>query len=243
MIKCMKMIRLLHKFIKKSTLLFINCYPKYCLLCFTRTKNVHLICNCCLLQLPYVKKACFACGLKIIGKAVLCGQCLKKSNAFDRIIVPFYYKKPITTLLFQLKFYEKLASLSLFSYFLIKKLKQRQDSLPQVIIPVPLYKKRLKKRGFNQSLELAKILSRALNIRLDRYCCTRIRQTLPQQELNAKARQTNLRHAFKVRNNRIYQHIALVDDVVTTMATVNEIAKCFKKQGTLIVEVWCCARV
>jgi ComF family protein len=236
------MVNRLKKIIQKSAAQLINCYPKYCLLCSRKTKNVYLICNHCLLQLPYVKQACFMCGLKIMGNAVFCGQCLKKSNAFDRVIVPFYYKKPITALLFQLKFHEKLASLSFFSYFLIKKLKQRTDSLPEVIIPVPLHRKRMQTRGYNQSLELAKQLSQALNICLDRHCCQRIKPTRSQQGLNIKIRKKNVRHAFVIRKKIIYQHVAIVDDVMTTMATVNEISKCLKKQGVSIVEVWCCAR-
>jgi len=236
------MVRQLNKTIKKCVTQLINCYPKYCLLCFRKTKNVYLICNHCLLQMPYVKQACFVCGLKIMGSAVLCGQCLKKTNAFDRTVIPFYYKKPITTLLFQLKFHEKLTSLSFFSYFLIEKLKQRTDLLPQVIIPVPLHKKRVQARGYNQSLELAKQLSRALNIRFDRYCCKRIKPTRSQQGLNIKARKKNVTHAFAIRKKIMYQHVAIVDDVMTTMATANEISKCLKKQGVLRVEIWCCAR-
>jgi len=182
------------------------------------------------------------CGLQIVGSAILCGQCLQKSNTIDRATMPFYYEKPITTLLFQLKFYDQLACLSFFSYFLVAKLKQRIGPLPEVIIPVPLHKNRLKTRGYNQSLELAKKLSRLLNIRLDRHCCRRVKITSSQRGLNAKERRKNVKNAFSVKRKLIYQHIALVDDVMTTGATANEVAKCLKEKGASTVEVWCCAR-
>lgn len=156
--------------------------------------------------------------------------------------MPFYYEQPLTTLIFQLKFYEQLSSLNFFNHFLVQRIKDRQTPLPQVLIPVPLHKYQMRKRGYNQALELAKRLSSDLMLKLDRHSCKRVKMTQLQQNLNAKQRLINVANAFTLQSGFSYQHAAVVDDVMTTGSTANEIAKLLKKQGVRVVEVWCCAR-
>jgi ComF family protein len=114
---------------------------------------------------------------------------------------------------------------------------------PDVLIPVPLHSKRLRERGYNQSLELAKRITKQTGIPLNNKACKRIKNTLPQTSLSAEQRQSNLVGAFSViRLKPVWQHIVLIDDVMTTGATVKELASVWLEAGVQRVDVWCCAR-
>ena len=113
---------------------------------------------------------------------------------------------------------------------------------PEVIIPVPLHSSRYRERGFNQSLEIARILSRRLVIPLDYRSCSRIHATQAQTQLDAKERARNLKKAFAITKPLPYTHVAILDDVVTTGATVNELAKMLRQAGVKRIDVWACAR-
>ncbi|MFX6702085.1 ComF family protein, partial [Acinetobacter baumannii] len=92
--------------------------------------------------------------------------------------------------------------------------------LPNIIIPVPLHKTRLQERGFNQAIEIARVLTKKLNISMDKNSCQRIKATKPQTSLPAKQRANNIKNAFKCTSEAPYAHVALLDDVVTTGGTV-----------------------
>ncbi len=116
------------------------------------------------------------------------------------------------------------------------------SELPECIIPVPLHHNRYRQRGFNQSIEIARHLSRQLSIPLDLSSCIRNRDTTHQTDLPAKQRRKNMRQAFSVLNPMPYQHVAIVDDVMTTGATASALAAALKKHGVNRVDVWVCAR-
>ena len=114
---------------------------------------------------------------------------------------------------------------------------------PDVLIPVPLHPKRLRYRGYNQSLELAKCLTRQTGILFNHTACQRIKNTRPQVGLSAFDRQTNIKDAFTVRRLKPHwQHIAIIDDVMTTGGTVKELTNQLINAGVQRVDVWCCAR-
>lgn len=110
------------------------------------------------------------------------------------------------------------------------------------IIPMPMHRHRLKERGFNQALEIAKLLSKILNIKLDYTSCLRIKHTAPQASLKLKDRITNIKGAFSCLQNLQDLNIAIVDDVMTTGASLNELAKTLKQAGAAHVECWVMAR-
>ncbi|WP_428357804.1 ComF family protein [Methyloprofundus sp.] len=111
-----------------------------------------------------------------------------------------------------------------------------------MIIPVPLHPKRYRQRGFNQTLEIGKIISQQLFIPIDNRCCLHIKNTPHQISLSGKQRQKNIKNAFQLQSTPEAQHIAILDDVLTTGATANELAKELKITGVSRVDVWVCAR-
>lgn len=109
------------------------------------------------------------------------------------------------------------------------------------LIPVPLHRRRLRQRGFNQALEIARPLRRH-GYNIDARCCTRTRHTPPQSELPAATRLHNLRDAFRVEKDIVGENIVLIDDVLTTGATLNALAGTLKHAGAARVEAWVIAR-
>jgi predicted amidophosphoribosyltransferase len=142
-------------------------YPRYCLLCRKKTDAIYLVCDPCFKALSQVTQACSVCGAPLFAQASLCGPCIKKVPYFDRTIAPFYYEPPIDRMIAQLKFHDDLSALYFFAHFLSLKIKDRTTPLPEVMIPVPLHKKQMRKRGYNQALELAKSLNRTLNMSIN----------------------------------------------------------------------------
>ena len=114
--------------------------------------------------------------------------------------------------------------------------------LPEAILPVPLHSTRLRERGFNQALELARPMAQALALPLLIHHSQRTRATVAQTSLSAKQRRKNIRGAFQVTQPLPARHIAIVDDVMTTGQTINELAKTLRKAGATHIDVWVCAR-
>jgi len=117
-----------------------------------------------------------------------------------------------------------------------------EDDLPDAILPIPLHKKRLAKRGFNQSLEIVKPFAKSKNIPIISNLVERSKATQTQTHLNKQQRKKNVAACFRLLNQLKYKHIVIVDDVVTTGATTNELAKLLKKSGVEKVGVWSLAR-
>jgi ComF family protein len=119
----------------------------------------------------------------------------------------------------------------------------RHGPRPQVLLPVPLHRGRLLQRGYNQAREIARIWSADLDIPVDRRALTRSRATALQSGLSASQRGHNVRGAFAYSPSQAYRHVAVVDDIVTTGSTVDEITRVLHRQGVEFVEVWALARV
>jgi len=113
---------------------------------------------------------------------------------------------------------------------------------PQVLIPVPLHPSRLGERGYNQALEIARVLARELALPIDNHVCERVAATAPQAGLDEHARRRNIRGAFAVRGPFHWSHVVILDDVVTTGSTVAELARVLRGAGARRVEVWAAAR-
>jgi ComF family protein len=219
-------------------------FPSHCRLCGTATRAVLDLCRSCREDAPWLENVCRQCSfpLPACRDDTLCGRCQKLTPAFDATTALFHYHPPIDYLIKRLKFSNELAISPLLSGLLANRLAARDAPLPALLIPVPLHHTRLRERGFNQSTELARGIGRKLNIRISHRLCTRHRKTAPQSLLTHNARRLNLRNAFTVTADRVPEHIAIIDDVMTTGHTASELARALKRAGAKRVEVWVIAR-
>lgn len=220
---------------------------KQCLLCLSPTHNKHLLCSDCELDLPTNHSFCLICAIPFPAtqtntKSMVCGSCQTKPPVYTASLIPHLYASPIKQLISQLKFHGNLTYVPLLAQSFINNVKHRENNLPDCIIPVPLHKQRLRQRGFNQALELARIIAVNFNIPLDYTLCQRDKSTPFQSGLSAKQRKQNLKNAFTITTPHPYKHVAIFDDVVTTGTTVNELARQLKLSGVEIIEVWAIAR-
>jgi ComF family protein len=220
---------------------------KQCLLCLSPTDNHHLLCSGCEKDLPKNTSYCVICAIpfstrQINEKHLVCGKCQKKPPHYTTSLIPHLYASPLKQLITNLKFHGNLSYAPLLAQGFINSVKHRKNNLPECIIPVPLHGQRLRERGFNQALELARIIEKQLHIPLDYSLCRRNKTTPYQSGLSAKQRKQNLKNAFSVTKSHIYKHVAIFDDVVTTGTTVNELAKQLKQSGVETIEIWAIAR-
>lgn len=222
-------------------------FPARCLLCRLPADQSHDICSACMITLPFYTHGCLQCGAVMaikIPSDTVCGKCLANAHAVDRTISLFDYEPPISNLLARLKFKGDLSVAPLFSQLWQDCIQKyyTKDTLPDCILPVPLHLKRLKERGFNHALEIAKPIARHLKIRCDIKTCIRIKNTAAQSSLPARKRQQNIKHAFALSCVPPFKKVAILDDVMTTGGTVHEISQLLKKSGVERIDVWCCAR-
>jgi ComF family protein len=219
-------------------------FPGQCRLCGSATPGEPHLCTSCRHDLPWLGTACWQCAhpLHASPAHARCGHCQKRSPAFDRAEALFHYRPPVDHLIRRFKFAEELQVGSLLSGLLAAKLAEREGDLPGLLLPVPLHPARLHSRGFNQATEIARHVGRELDIAVDYRLCRRKRNTEAQSLLSPNARRLNLRDAFAVRRPPPVSHVAIIDDVMTTGNTSNELARSLKQAGATRVEVWVIAR-
>jgi len=238
--------------------LFSKLFPSRCIFC-RRTVNTPMlkgqvihphveICTDCFMTLPRNDSCCARCALPLtdeIGAAVLCGRCIKKAPAFDYAYSLFRYEDDVIRLVHQLKFAEKITYARSLGELLLLMWMHRISTVeqqPDCLLPVPLHPARLRQRGFNQSIEIARIMSSRLKIPIEYDAVIRQRKTTSQTGLEARQRQKNIRGAFEVVSEIKANHILIIDDVMTTGSTVNELARVLKKNNVERVGVLSVAR-
>jgi ComF family protein len=220
-------------------------YPPRCVLCGSEGINDRDICATCYRSLPWIGRACEQCAIPLPDYRdgpLKCGRCLHSPPAFDSSLSLFSYKDEAVRLIHRLKFNQKLAYSRLLGGLLVDAVGGQGRPLPGCIVPVPLHPRRLRQRGFNQSIELARPAARAFDLGIDIDSIARVRDTPTQTGLDRNQRGKNIRGAFEVARPPCVRHIALIDDVVTTASTVNELARMLKKAGAERVDVWSIAR-
>jgi len=217
--------------------------PPLCLLCGAAGSDGRDLCAACSADLPPNDRACSGCALPLAASRTgPCGTCLTRPRAFDRAFAPFRYRPPLDRLIHGLKFDGRLSHARLLGDLFADRLAARGAPWPDCIIPVPLHPLRLRERGFNQALELARASARRLRIPLAREGLRRIRHTTPQTRLDARQRRTNPLGAFAPGPLPAGARVALMDDVITTASTVAECARVLRANGAATVEVWAIAR-
>lgn len=231
-------------------------YPPTCVLCGAPGAAGLDLCAGCHADLPLIGPHCARCAQPFSGQknpsgesgsnaAGLCGRCQREPPPFERCTAAFRYEDPLPTLVGSMKFQSKLNLVRLLGELLADALKDESRrpgwQPPAAILPVPLHPQRLRSRGYNQALELARVVSRRLAIPVDSGCCQRRRPTQAQAELNERRRLTNIRGAFEV-TSEVPRQLAILDDVVTTGATVSELARVLKRAGCEQIDIWALAR-
>ncbi len=172
----------------------------------------------------------------------VCGACLADAPHFDETVSAFQYVYPLDRLVQAYKFSANLGLLPLFAEAVARAVGAGNAQRgPVLVIPLPLAPKRLAERGFNQSALLGAQVSKILGLRFEARGMLRVRETPPQTGLNREARLKNVRGAFDC-TQRLDGHVAIVDDVMTTGATLSEAAKVLKKVGAVHVSAWVIAR-
>ena len=226
--------------------------PGVCVVCRRPSGREFDLCRPCQVTLVATDRPCLACALPLPPgdySSPVCGRCLGRTRRMTRTLAAFPYQEPVSTLIARFKYHGGLQHGRVLGILLLEQIREayRDQPLPELLLPVPLHPSRLRERGFNQALVLARQLGAALQIPVAHEHLQRVRQTPPQQGLSARERKRNLRRAFHSHPAADWQHyksIALVDDVVTTMSTVHELARVLRRQCSqeLAVHVWCLAR-
>lgn len=207
------------------------------------------LCAACEDSLPRPLRPCRRCSVELQQDGPWldhCESCLLNPPAFDRCLCGFRYEFPVRELVAAFKFQGNFAAGRTLAQLLAKRLSSAWNNAAStpVLIPVPLHTSRLRERGFNQSVLLARELAMRCNLGLSLQHCRRLRATQSQRGLRAGERSTNLQGAFALAQPRhIFPHVVIVDDVVTTMATVDTLAQLYRRAGTRHVDVVCLARV
>lgn len=219
-------------------------WPHKCALCLQAGQKDMDLCAGCEGDLPLNRHVCEHCAEPLpreLAQPVLCGACLKQPPVFDACVAPFLYAFPVDRMVQGLKYRGDLAYGRILGELLARHLAVRQTR-PDLVIPVPLGPTRYRERGFNQARELARPVCKALKLALRSDVVIRHRETHEQATLDRKERLKNTQHAFALTAPLTARHIAIIDDVVTTGSTVNEISKVLRAGGAEWIEVWAVAR-
>lgn len=236
--------------------------PGTCVLCRQLSGQRLDLCESCHGELQFITHACELCALPLpasVGKR--CGHCLLQAAPFQQAIAPLAWAEPASQLISRFKYHAQLAPGRVLGSLLAQELRLHYSDrphtgthlaktpLPDLIVPVPLHPAKLRRRGYNQSLLLARQVAKAL----DRPCAPtllrRLRDTPQQQGLNREERQQNLKGAFALDREQAaaragVRSIALVDDVVTTQSTAREIAAVLQQgmEPAPAIHLWALAR-
>ena len=198
-----------------------------------------LLCAACERDLPAAASSCPRCALSASNNAE-CGACLAHPPHYDASIAAYVYTYPLDRLVHALKYSGQLALAALFARALHRRIGDAAGV--DLIAPLPLHPERLAQRGFNQAAEIAKILSRLTGIAAELELGRRVRNTAAQTDLPLRERAANVRGAFACPRKLSGLRIAVVDDVMTTGATLDEFARALKQSGAARVENWIVAR-
>lgn len=218
-----------------------------CLLCdasCSETGNAGIsLCVPCQQDLPWILHSCKGCALPLENRhQTLCNSCQTTPWLSDEVICFLHYASPVDYLIKRMKFSHKLSAAKVLGWLIAQQMVQGGLELPDAILPVPLHKKRLRTRGFNQAHELYREINKVVPIPL----LKGVRRTVytdAQTLVRGDERAENLKGAFSFKASQtLPRHVVILDDVVTTGATSNELANVLKAAGVVKVTVWAVAR-
>ena len=211
-----------------------------CTPCIQRLARFDRRCQCCAIRLPAEPAAGRA------PESLVCGDCLRRPPPADRALAAVDYVWPWNQLMTHFKFHAQPELAALLAERMVAAVRHSGGSRANLLVPVPLSAQRLRERGYNQSWELARRISRQLGVEAHAGALTRGRDTAHQVGLERSAREINLRHSIwaTVAAGPLLRdrHVALIDDVMTTGATADAAARALRAAGAAQVEIWVLAR-
>lgn len=215
-------------------------WPQPCFLC--DADSPYTLCPSCVPLLPFQGSACTHCAAALAEHlGHICGMCLQSLPQMDYSQALFRYEYPLTHIIRAAKYGRELSLLQQLGELMAQHLDYPRR--PDVVVPVPMHKADLRQRGYNQAVELARCVARQHDLPLSLHDCQCVRRKKVQASLHAlKDRQRNVRGIFSANSAFADKHVLLIDDVITTGSTVNEVARTLKRAGASSVSVWCCAR-
>ena len=214
--------------------------PERCLWCGAFEAEVGS-CAGCRAELPWNETACPSCA-QPLPAAATCPRCLIRPPAFDAAWCPFLREEPVRSGIAALKYRAQFRQVRTLGHLMGQRLRSTTAALPELLLPVPLSRRRLLRRGFNQALELARAVSRETGLAIDAHAARMVRVPVDQIGQSAAQRRRNLRGAFAVDRDLRGRHVALIDDVMTTGATLDALARAARAAGAVRIEAWALAR-
>ena len=216
-------------------------FTRSCPVCLT-TVDIAGLCQNCLSNLVSIGHGCRICLTPMDRwENNICVRC-STGVPFDRVVALSRYTPPLSDLICKLKYHHHVYLANVLGTLLANHINKQDHSLPELVIAVPLHKKRIQQRGFNQAVEIARAVAAQLHLKTDYRGIEKSKITPLQTTLNSNQRHHNLKGAFRLRHSINAKSVAIIDDVMTTGATVSEIASLLKINGVHRVEVWVLAR-
>ncbi|MDT8364385.1 MAG: phosphoribosyltransferase family protein [Nitrosomonas sp.] len=212
---------------------------RQCALCLAPSSGG--LCEICYANLPRLPSQCCPLCLLPIMPARICGACLHDPPAWTSATAALRYTFPVDAMIQSLKYRPDQTLVPVLADCLLAAISPAAV-LPDFVIPVPVHAARLRQRGFNQALEIGRYLCRQTGSSLLINACSRSRDTLSQTKLPWRERQKNVRGAFVCQQDLTGRHVAIVDDVMTSGATLNELSKVLRHQGAAAISIWVVAR-
>ena len=211
-------------------------FPPICALCGEVVQiNKHGVCDRCRIKLPYISEpTCFKCGKEISDETVsLCEDCSKQERKYLRGFPVFNYNEDMQESIVLFKYKNKRMLSEFYAGEIYKKWAREFERLCiDVLVPVPVSKQKLRKRGYNQAKLICEKLGEYMGVPVDDKILVRTHNTAPMKNLNNQERYNNLKNAFKLKDiQKNYNNFLIIDDIYTTGATIDTCTKLFNQQG------------
>ena len=217
-----------------------------CFICGASDYITHGVCCACRHFLPYIRNPCVVCGQDNIMHSsdyFPCPDCIQSQGRL-RIISPFRYEGVIALWIKQIKYRAKLELIPAIAGLIVDYLLLKHDiGIVDYLIPVPMHVNKIKSRGFNQAIEIAKYIGSMLSISVAKNICWRTKESPSQVGSGIERRHLNIKNAFTLYDDVLLDKcVVIFDDVVTSGATVQELAQLLYRSGVCCVKVWCFAK-
>ncbi len=216
----------------------------HCLGCSKKAPLKYPLCKACIERLPWLTgNQCRYCAATLLDdkQYSTCGQCCQRDSLYSQLICPLQFSDSVKQLIHAMKYGQKYRLCRFFAEILTREIQSHHICSHSVIVPVALHPRKLNQRGYNQASEIGKYIAKNCQMTISRNALHKCRHTPSQTQLTAKKRRKNLNKAFQCHTPLKNKHVILVDDVITTGATLHAAAKALAIPPSQITAI-CIAR-